>query len=42
LRKKSSKPAVTRAGINKRIDWHNFRHSLATWLNSLGVDLKTR
>jgi site-specific recombinase XerD len=40
LCKKSIKPAVVRAGITKRITWHNFRHSLATWLRQLGVDIK--
>ena len=40
LLKKSIKPAVVRAGITKRIGWHSFRHSLATWLRQRGVDIK--
>ena len=40
LLKKSIKPAVIRAGIKKQIGWHNFRHSLATWLRQIGVDVK--
>ena len=34
------RPAVLRAGIAKKIGWHTFRHSLATNLRSLGVDVK--
>jgi site-specific recombinase XerD len=35
------RPALTRAGITgKAIGWHSFRHSLATNLRSLGVDVK--
>jgi len=41
LLKKSIKPAVARAGITKRIGWHSFRHSLATWLHQTGADQKT-
>jgi integrase len=37
---KSIKPAVKRAGITKQIGWHSFRHSLATWLRQIGVDVK--
>ncbi len=41
LLKRSIRPAVRRAGIiGKVIGWHNFRHSLATWLRALGVDIK--
>ncbi len=40
LLKKSIKPAVKRAGISKQIGWHSFRHSLATWLRGIGVDIK--
>jgi site-specific recombinase XerD len=36
--KKIIRPAVTRAGIT--IGWHSFRHSLATNLRALGVDVK--
>jgi integrase len=42
LLKRSIKPAVVRAGIKKVIGWHSFRHSLATWLGELGVDVTTR
>jgi integrase len=39
--KKIIRPALTRAGITgKVIGWHSFRHSLATNLRSLGVDVK--
>ncbi len=36
------RPALKRAGVTgKRIGFHTFRHSLATNLRSLGVDIKT-
>ena len=39
--KKAIRPALTRAAIKgKIIGWHSFRHSLATNLRSLGVDVK--
>jgi integrase len=39
--KKAIRPALKRAGITgKIIGWHSFRHSLATNLRSLGVDVK--
>jgi len=38
--KKMIRPALLRAGINKRFGWHTFRHSLATNLRSLGEDIK--
>lgn len=39
--KKCIRPALLRAGITgKIIGWHSFRHSLATNLRSLGVDVK--
>jgi integrase len=39
--KKSIRPALERAAITgKVIGWHSFRHSLATNLRSLGVDVK--
>ena len=41
LLKKSIRPAVVRAGITKRIGFHSFRHSLATWLHQTGADVKT-
>jgi hypothetical protein len=34
-------PALARIGVTgKQIGWHSFRHSLATNLRSLGVDIK--
>jgi integrase len=39
--KKIIRPALVRAGVkDKVIGWHSFRHSLATNLRSLGVDVK--
>jgi integrase len=39
--KKTIRPALERAGVtDKVIGWHSFRHSLATNLRSLGVDVK--
>ena len=39
--KKIIRPALAKAGVEgKRIGWHSFRHSLATNLRSLGVDVK--
>jgi site-specific recombinase XerD len=39
--KRTIRPALVRAGITARIiGWHSFRHSLATNLRSLGVDVK--
>jgi integrase len=38
---KSVRPALARIGVvEKRIGWHSFRHSLATNLRALGVDIK--
>jgi len=38
---KSICPALMRSGVvGKHIGWHSFRHSLATNLRSLGVDIK--
>jgi site-specific recombinase XerD len=35
------RPALVRAGVQGNvIGWHSFRHSLATNLRSLGVDVK--
>jgi integrase len=37
---KSVRPALARIGVvGKRIGWHSFRHSLATNLRALGVDI---
>jgi len=33
-------PAATRAGMNKRIGWHTFRHSYTTLLHANGEDIK--
>jgi integrase len=39
--KKAVRPALVRAGItHKVIGWHSFRHSLATNLRQMGVDVK--
>jgi integrase len=39
--KKSIRPALAKIGVaGKQIGWHSFRHSLATNLRSLGVDIK--
>jgi len=41
LLKRSTRLALKRAGIEgKIIGWHSFRHSLATNLRAMGVDLK--
>lgn len=38
---KSVRPALARIGVvGKHIGWHSFRHSLATNLRLLGVDIK--
>jgi integrase len=38
---KNIRPALARAGVvGKKIGWHSFRHSLATNLRALGVDIK--
>jgi integrase len=34
------RPAILKAEITKKVGWHTFRHSLATNLRSLGVDVK--
>jgi integrase len=38
--KRVIRPALIRAGISKVIGWHSFRHSLATNLRTMGVDVK--
>ena len=35
------KPAVVAAGIKKRVAWHTFRHSLASFLGQQGEGVKT-
>ena len=38
---KSVRPALARIGVvGKTIGWYSFRHSLATNLRALGVDMK--
>ena len=34
-------PAAVEAGITKRVTWHTFRHSLATFLGQQGEEVKT-
>lgn len=38
--RKIIRPALVRAGVEKVVGWHTFRHSLATNLRALGVDVK--
>ena len=38
--KRVIRPAAEAAGIGKRVGWHTFRHSLATNIRTLGVDVK--
>jgi integrase len=41
IMEKSIRPALTAIGVvGRQIGWHSFRHSLATNLRSLGVDIK--
>jgi site-specific recombinase XerD len=35
------KPAAVAAGITKRVTWHTFRHSLASFLGQQGEEVKT-
>ena len=39
--KREIRPAVKKIGVTKRVGYHTFRHTLATLLRQLGVDLKT-
>jgi integrase len=39
--KRQVRPAALRAGINKHIGWHTFRHSIGTLLNASGESIKT-
>ena len=39
--KREIRPALVRIGVKKLVGWHTFRHTLATLLDSLGVDIKT-
>lgn len=38
---KHLRPATVRAGIDKRIGWHTFRHTFGTLLKANGEDIKT-
>jgi integrase len=40
LLQKIIRPAATRAGVNKRIGWHTFRHSFSTLLIANGENIK--
>jgi site-specific recombinase XerD len=39
--KRYIKPVARKAGINKNIGWHTFRHSFGTLLKGNGEDVKT-
>lgn len=39
--KREIRPALQRIGVTKRVGFRTFRHSLATLLGSLKVDIKT-
>jgi integrase len=39
--KREIRPALQRIGVTKRVGFHTFRHTLATLLGSLGVNVKT-
>ena len=39
--KRYIKPVARKAGINKNIGWHTFRHSFGTLLKANGEDVKT-
>ena len=39
--KREIRPALKRIGVTKRVGFHTFRHTLATLLGSLGVNVKT-
>ncbi len=41
LMKRYIKPVAQKAGINKNIGWHTFRHSFGTLLKANGEDVKT-
>jgi integrase len=41
LMKRYIKPVAHKAGINKNIGWHTFRHSFGTLLKANGEDVKT-
>jgi integrase len=41
LMKRYVKPVALKAGINKNIGWHTFRHSFGTLLKANGEDVKT-
>ncbi len=39
--KREIRPALDRIGVTKRVGYHTFRHTLASLLGSLGVNVKT-
>jgi integrase len=39
--KREIRPALRKIGVTKRVGYHTFRHTLATLLGSLGVNVKT-
>jgi site-specific recombinase XerD len=39
--KRYIKPAAKKAGINKNVGWHTFRHFFGTLLKANGEDVKT-
>jgi integrase len=39
--KREIRPALKRIGVTKQVGYHTFRHTLATLLGSLGVNIKT-
>ena len=39
--KREIRPALQRIGVNKQVGYHTFRHTLATLLSSLHVNVKT-
>jgi site-specific recombinase XerD len=41
LMKRYIRPVVQKAGIQKRVGWHTFRHSFGTLLKANGEDIKT-
>jgi integrase len=38
---RETRPPLNRIGVTKRVGYHTFRHTLATLLGSLGVNVKT-
>jgi integrase len=40
--RKNLQAVVKKAGINKRVGWHTFRHTLSTMLRANGEDIATQ